>query len=107
LKTSYSGTVHSAADDLRAVSASSNIAATRLSQFASAWFDYAGKVANTNAEVTRRLFQVRSLGQLADAHREFVSNSTRNMIERNSSLLEIAQRTSKQAQRPLEGQLAK
>lgn len=105
--TSYSGTVHSAADDLRAVSASGNIAATGLSQFASAWFDYAGKVANTNAEVTRRLFQVRSVGQLADAHREFVTSSTRNMIERNSALLEIAQRTSKQAQRPLEGQLAK
>lgn len=105
--TSYSGAVQSAADDLRAVSASGNIAATGLSQFASAWFDWAGKVANTNTEVARRLFQARSPSQLADAHREFVASSTRNLMERNSALLEIAQRTSKQALRPLEGQLSK
>jgi hypothetical protein len=105
--TSYSGAVTNAADDLRAVSASTNIAATGLSQFASAWFDWVGKVANTNADVTRRLYQVRSVDQLADAHREFVTSSTRNMLERNSALLEIAQRTSKQALRPLEGQLGK
>jgi|GEM_PF-1835090 len=103
----YSGTVHSAADDLRAVSASTNIAATGLSQFASAWFDWAGKAANANAEMTRRLFQVRSPGDFADAHREFVTSSTRNIMECNSAILEIAQRTSKQALRPLEGQLAK
>jgi hemerythrin-like domain-containing protein len=105
--TAYNGTVQKAADDLRAVSASTNIAATGLSQFASAWFDWAGKVANTNAEATRRMFQVRSIGQFAEAHQEFVTSSTRNIIERNSALLDIAQRTSKQALRPLEGQLSK
>jgi hypothetical protein len=105
--TSYSGTVQKAAEDLRAVSASGNIAATGLSQFASAWFDWMGKVANTNSEVTRQLFQARSPSQFADMHREFVTSSTRNMIERNSALLEIAQRTSKQALRPLESQLGK
>jgi hypothetical protein len=105
--TSYSGTVSSAADDLRAVSASRNIAATGTSQFASAWLDWAGKVANTNTEATRRLFQARSASQVAEAHREFVSSSTRNLMERNSVMLEIAQRTSKQALRPLEGQLSK
>jgi len=105
--TVYGGTVHKAADDVRAISASTNIAATGLSQFASAWFDWVGKVANTNTEMTRRLFQVRSVSALADAHREFVTSSTRNVIECNSALLEIAQRTSKQAMRPLEGQLSK
>jgi hemerythrin-like domain-containing protein len=105
--TSYTGTVQKAADDLRAVSASTNIAATGFSQYVSAWFDWAGKVAEINSEATRRLFQVRSLGQLAEAHQEFVTSSTRQLIERNSQLLEIAQRTSKQALRPLEGQLAK
>ncbi|HEV2746692.1 MAG TPA: phasin family protein [Allosphingosinicella sp.] len=103
----YGGTVQKASEDLRAVSASTNIAATGLSQFVSAWFDWAGKVARSNAEISRRMLQSRSLGQLAEAHQEFVTSSTRNLIEGNTALLEIAQRTSKQALRPLEGQLAR
>ena len=105
--TAYSGTVQKAADDLRAVSASTNIAATGLSQYASAWVDWAGKVARTNAEVTQQLFQVRSFGQFAEMHQNFVTSSTKHLVEHNSELLEIAQRTSKQALRPLEGQLSK
>jgi hypothetical protein len=105
--TAYSGTVQKASEDLRAVSASTNIAATGVSQFVSAWFDWAGKAAQTNAEITRRMFQAKSMGQLAEVHQEFVTTSTRNLMERTTALLEITQRTSKQALRPLEGQLTK
>jgi phasin family protein len=105
--TAYSGTVQKAAEDLRAVSASSNIAATGVSQFVSAWFEWAGKVARTNAEVSRRMLQSRNVTQFAEAHQEYVTSATRNLIEGNSALLEIAQRTSKEALRPLEGQLAR
>ena len=105
--TAYSGTVQKAAEDLRAVSASTNIAATGVSQFVSAWFEWAGKVARTNAEVSRRMLQSRNVTQFAEAHQEYVTSATRNLIEGNSALLEIAQRTSKEALRPLEGQLAR
>lgn len=105
--TTYGGTVQKASEDLRAVSQSSRIAATGASQLVSAWMDWAGKAARTNAEASRQLMQARSIAALAEAQQGYVSSVTRNLIEGNSALLEIARQTSQQALRPLETQLTK
>lgn len=104
---SYSGTVRDAAENLRAVSESTRISATGLSQLTSTWVDWAERTARLNSEATRQLFQCRSLSELAEVQRDFVTSATRNLIEGNAKLLELSQQTSKQALRPLEHQLGK
>jgi hypothetical protein len=103
----YGGTVQKATEDLRAVSQASGITASGASQLLSAWMDWAGKAARTNAEASRQLMQARSVAALAEAQQDYVSSVTRNLIEGNSALLEIARKTSQQALRPLENQLSK
>jgi hemerythrin-like domain-containing protein len=102
----YTGTFQKAAADLRAVSASRSIAAKGATQFVSAWVDWMSKSTRAQAEASRRMLQCRNLKQLAEVQSEMVTNSTRQMIERNAALLEIAQETSKHALRTLETQRA-
>jgi hypothetical protein len=56
------------------------------------------------ADASRRMLQCRNFKQLAEVQSEIVTNSTRQMIERNAAFLEIAQQTSKQALQTLEAQ---
>jgi hemerythrin-like domain-containing protein len=100
----YSGTFQKAAADLRAVSASRSVAAKSASQFMSAWVDWMSRSTQAQADASRRLLQCRSFAQLAEVQSEMVTNSTRNLIERNTALLEIAQQTSRQALQTLEAQ---
>jgi hemerythrin-like domain-containing protein len=102
----YSGTFEKAAADLRAVSASRSVAAQGASQFMSAWVEWMGKATRAQAETSRRILQCRNLAQLAEVQSEMVTASTRNLIEGNTALLEIAQQTSTQALRTLETQRA-
>ncbi|HEV2079707.1 MAG TPA: hemerythrin domain-containing protein [Allosphingosinicella sp.] len=102
----YSGTFHKAAADLRAVSASRTVAAQGASQFVSAWVEWLSKATQAQAEASRRMLECRNFAQLAEVQGEILSNSTRNLIEGNAALLEIAQQTSKQALRTLEDQRA-
>ena len=102
----YSGTFEKAAADIRAVSASRNIAAQGATQFVSAWVEWMTRSTRAQAEAATRMLQCRNLAQLAEVQSEMVTNSTRNLIERNAALLEIAQETSKQALRTLEAQRA-
>lgn len=102
----YTDTFQKAAADLRAVSASRSIAAQGASQFVSAWVEWMSKSTRTQAEATSRMLQCRNLAQLAEVQSEIVTNSTRNLIERNAAILEIAQQTSRQALQTLEAQRA-
>lgn len=102
----YSGTFQKAAADLRAVSASRTVAAQGASQFVSAWVEWMGKATRAQAEASRRMLECRNFAQLAEVQGEILSNSTRDLIEGNAALLEIAQQTSKQALRTLEDQRA-
>ena len=102
----YSGTFEKAAADLRAVSASTSIAAQGATRFFSAWAEWMSRSTRAQAEAGSRMLQCRNLAQLAEVQSEMVTNSTRNLIDRNTALLEIAQDTSKQALRTLEAQRA-
>jgi iron-sulfur cluster repair protein YtfE (RIC family) len=102
----YSGTFEKAAADIRAFSASRSVAAQGASQFMSAWVDWMSRTRRAQAETSRRMFQCRTFAQLAEVQSEMVTNSTRNLVEGNAALLEIAQQTSKQALRTLETQRA-
>ena len=98
----YSGTFQKAAADLRAFSSARSAAAEGASKFMSAWVEWMSASTRAQAEGSRRMLQCRSFAQLAELQGEMVTNSTRNLIEGNTALLEIAQQTSKQALRALE-----
>lgn len=100
----YSGTFERATADIRAVSASTNIAAQGASQLVSAWVEWMGKATRAQAEASRRIVQCTSITQLAEVHQDIVVKATRNLIESNANLLEIAQQTSKKALSPLQAQ---
>jgi predicted RNase H-like HicB family nuclease len=102
----YSGTFQKAAADLRAVSASRTVAAQGASQLMSAWVDWMNKATRAQADASRRMLECRNFAQLAEVQGEILSVSTRNLIDGNAALLEIAQTTSRQALRTLEDQRA-
>jgi len=102
----YSGTFQKAAADFRAVSASRSVAAQGASQLMSAWVDWVSKATRAQAEASRRVLECRNFAQLAEVQGEILSSSTRNLIDGNAALLEIAQQTSRQALRTLEDQRA-
>jgi hypothetical protein len=93
-------------DDLKAVKASSSVSAGAASEIYSAWFEWFGDAARANAEASQQLMQCRTVQQVAELQREFVTGSLRSWMERNAKVLEIAQRTSKQALGPLDGRLS-
>jgi hemerythrin-like domain-containing protein len=103
----YSGTFETATSDMRAISASTSIAAQGASQLMSAWVEWVGKAARVQADASRRLLQCTNIAQLAEVQKEIVSDATRSMIESNAALLEIAQQTSKKALSPLNVQRAR
>ncbi len=98
----YSGTFEKAAADLRAVSTARSVAAQGASKFFSAWLEWINTSTRAQAEGSRRILHCRSFAQLAELHGEMLTDSTRNLIEGNTALLEIAQQTSKQALLALE-----
>lgn len=101
---SYSGTFQKASADLRAVSASTSIAAQGASQFMSAWMEWIGKATRAQADASRRIMECTNIAQFAQVQNEILSNATRGLIESNAAFLEIAQQTSKKALSPLEAQ---
>ena len=101
------GTFQEANADIRAVSASTSIAAQGASQFVSVWVEWFGKAARAQADASRRILQCTNVAQLVEVQKDIVSNATRNLIETNAALLEITHQTSKQALSPLEAQRAR
>ena len=95
-------TAANAVEAAGAVSQSSRATANGAAQLLSVWMDWAGRTAEANAEASRRLLQVRSVAALAEAQQSYVASVTRNLIESNSAILEIARQSSKQALRPIE-----
>lgn len=101
----YSGSAHQTGDDLRAVIESSNIALKALSEIPSAWMDWASRMARANAQASQQLLECRTIKQLAETQRNIVSNGVREWMEGSTQVLQIVQRTSKQALRPLDSRL--
>jgi Phasin protein/Hemerythrin HHE cation binding domain len=103
--TVYSESVRKIAEDLQAVRASSAVSVEAASEVYTAWMEWISKVARTNAEASQQLLQCRSVKQVAEVQREFATSAMRNWMEGSTKVLEIAQHSSKQALRPLDGRL--
>jgi hemerythrin-like domain-containing protein len=104
--TIYSGSTQKIVEDLQAVRASSAVSVGALSDVGSAWMEWLGNAARLNADASRQLIQCRSVKQVAELQREFVTSAMRNWMESSTKVLQITQRTSEQALSPLDGRLS-
>ena len=71
-----------------------------VSDVSSAWMNWIGKAARTDAETAQRLIRCRTLHNAAEIQREFLTGTVRNWMERNAQVLEVSQRASRQALGP-------
>lgn len=101
----YSSSMREVADGLRAVAQSSNLSAQASSELGSILFDWSSKAVRTNVEAAQRMLQSRNLLQLAEAQREFVGAGFRLWVEGRAQLLQLTERSSKLARRPLDERL--
>jgi hypothetical protein len=77
-----------------------------VSEIYSAWKEWFGNAARINAEAAQNLMQARTLQQVAERQNAFATSAMRNWMEGNAKVLEISQRSSKQALVPLNGRLS-
>lgn len=94
-------------DDLQAVQNASSASAGGMSEILSVCAEWFGGASRLNAEMSQRMMQCNSLQQAAEIQREFATSSIRNWMEGSAKVLNIAQRTSKQAVGPLDERLGK
>ena len=104
--TVYSDSAQKIADDLQAIRATSAISVEGMSEIYSAWMEWFSKAASTNADASQQLLQCKTVMQVAELQREFVTTAMRNWMEGSTKVLQITQRASKQALRPLDGRLS-
>ena len=102
----FSGSSQQLAGDLQAIRASSAVSMEAMSEVGSAWAEWLGRAARTNAEMTQQLIQCRSVKQMAELQRGFVTTALRNWMEGSTKVLQITQRSSQQALSPLDGRLS-
>ncbi len=67
---------------------------TAASEMHRVWTEWFGKAARANADTTKRLFQCRSVTQLAELQKEMMAGAMRNWMDSGSKLLELASRAS-------------
>lgn len=101
----YSETTQNIRDDMQAIKASSTVSAGAASEIYSAWSEWFGNVARINAGAAQKLMECKTLQQVAEHQNEIATSALRNWMEGNAKLLEISQRSSKQALSPLNGRL--
>ncbi len=101
----YSDSSKKILEDLQAVRASSAVSAGAVSEVYSAWAEWFGNAARANAQASQQLMQCRSVTQVAELQKEFVTSSLRTWMEGNAKVLHITQRASKQALGTLDGRL--
>jgi hemerythrin-like domain-containing protein len=104
--TVYSETTQTIRDDVQAIRASSTVSTAAASEMYSAWREWFGNAMRINADAAQKLMQARTLHQVAEHQNEFAINALRNWMEGNAKVLEISQRSSKQALGPLNGRLS-
>lgn len=103
--TVYSESTQKLVEDWQAVRASSAASVEAMSEVRTAWMEWLGKAGRINAEASQQLIRCRSVKQVAELQREYVTTAMRNWMEASTKVLEIAQHTSKQALRPLDERL--
>ena len=72
----YSGSSQPFAGDLQAIRASSAVSREAASEVYTAWMEWLEKAGRANAEVSQQLIQCRSVKQVAEVQRQFVSGLT-------------------------------
>lgn len=102
----YSGTVQQTVQGLAAVAASSSAATKAVSEIGSIWTDWLGDAARVNMDVAQQLLACRDVRQVAETQRDFVITMMSSWMERNRRLFDVAQRSSREALRPLNARLA-
>ena len=103
--TVYSDSTQKIVEDWQAVRASSAASVEALSEVRTAWMEWLTKVAHMNAEASQQLIRCRSVTQVAELQRDYVTTAMRNWLEASTKVLETTQHTSKEALRPLDERL--
>jgi hypothetical protein len=92
-------------DDMRAITASSSVSSKAGSEFGSAWREWVRNAATVNMNASRKMMQCKTFAEVAEAQREYVEASMRTWMESRSTVLQIAERASKQALSPLQARI--
>ena len=103
--TLYSDSTQKLAEDLKAVRASSVASMQAVSEVRTAWMEWFSKAARANAEASQQLLRCRSVKQVAELQKEYVTTAMRNWMETSTKVLETTQHSSKEALRPLDERL--
>jgi hypothetical protein len=103
--TVLSGSTQDIVADLKAVRESSAISVRAVSEIRTAWMEWMSKASRANVTASQQLLKCRSVQQLAELQSEFVTAAMRNWMESSTKVLQISQRTSKQALAPLDTRL--
>lgn len=101
----YGETSEKIRDDVKAMTASSAVSVSAVTEIYSVWSEWFNTAARVNAESVQKLMQAKSLQQVAELQQEFATSALRNWMDRNAKIVGIAQEKSKQAQSPLSGLL--
>ncbi|WP_340314713.1 hemerythrin domain-containing protein [Rhizorhabdus argentea] len=101
----YGGTARQAGDDMRVMIEASNSALRTAAEIPSAWMEWTSRMVRSNTEARQRLMACRTVKDLAETQRDIFSNALRDWMEGSSKLLDITQRASRQALRPLDARL--
>lgn len=104
--TVYRETTQTISDDVQAIRASSTVTTAAASDIVSAWREWFGNAMRINADTAQKLLQARTLHHVVEHQNEFAINALRNWMEGNAKVLEISQRSSRQALGLLNGRLS-
>lgn len=103
----YKETSENIHEDVKAMQASSTSTAGAVSEIYSAWSEWFSTVARVNSDAAQKLMKAKSLQQVAELQQELATGALRSWMERNARVLEVTQRTSKEALRPLANRLSR
>jgi hemerythrin-like domain-containing protein len=103
--TIYSDSARKVAEDMQVVATASGTSVQALSDISSAWKTWFEKATRANTEASQKLFRARSIKDIAEMQREFATGAMHNWMERRTAMLQIAQRSSKQALSPLQARV--
>jgi len=103
----YNETSENIHEDVQAIRASSTATASAVSEIYSIWSEWFSTAARVNSDATQKLMQAKSLQQVAELQQEVATNALHSWMERTAKVLEITQRTSKEAVRPLASRLSR
>ena len=104
--TIYSDSARKMAEDMQVVATTSAASVQALSEASSAWTTWFEKATRANTDAAQKLFRAKSVKDIAEVQREFASSAMHNWMERRTAMLQIAQRSSKQALSPLQARVS-